>query len=173
MNITFRLAALPVGKSVQWVPGPTVLVTSSPTPVQEPSKPPSGEALYIAIPTVLGFVALMVFGTCIWNRKARRIELGNIMGRGRGGYGVGKSRRQRMFGKGARKDRILLTEQEGGQVYRDEPQQRGGDDDDWKREVPGGADGLPRRDSDALGSLAGTPTQDRHFDFSSPGLRRN
>lgn len=154
---------------MQWVAGPTVLVTSSPTPVQEPSKPPSGPALYIALPTALGFVVLMIFGTCIWNRKTRKIGLGNIMGRG--GYGVGKSRRQRVFGNGARKDRILLTEQEGGQVYRDEPL-RSGDDGGWEREAPGRLDGMPRRDSDALGSLAGTPTQDRQFDFSR-GARRN
>ncbi|KAK5663766.1 hypothetical protein OQA88_4197 [Cercophora sp. LCS_1] len=168
VNITLRIAALPAGSAAKWYPGPVVHVMPSPTPLQEPAKLPSGPALYIALPTVLGFVALCVVGGCIWNAKKRRIGLGNVMGRGRHGYGVGQSRRQRIFGKGRGKEQIRLTERDGPQ-YRDEPH---GDGDEWRREVPGrvNPDDRPRRDSDALGSLAGTPTQDR-FDFARPGFQ--
>ncbi|KAK1757357.1 hypothetical protein QBC47DRAFT_375772 [Echria macrotheca] len=187
VNITFRIAALPVGSSAKWFAGPTVLVGPSPTPLQPPTQLPSGAALYIALPTVLGFVAVMVVGTCWWNRHHRRIGLGNVMGRGRGGYGVGKSRRQRLFGKGnGKKEGIRLMEREvgggdeqeeerrGRTTYRDEPSPAAvggnGDAGGWTREIPGRVDdGLGRRDSDALGSLAGTPTQDRRFEFGRGG----
>ncbi|KAK0657370.1 hypothetical protein B0T16DRAFT_452841 [Cercophora newfieldiana] len=176
VNITLRIASLPLGSTVNWVPGPTIIVTSEPAPEPTKSPVPQGEALYIALPTVLGFVALMVVGTCIWNRKHRKIGLGNVMGRGRNGYGVGKSRRQRLFGKGTRKEQAIgLMERDGAAgAYRDH------DDDEWKSEIPGRgrtrirADEIdrPRRDSDALGSLAGTPTR-TDFDFSRPGESDN
>ncbi len=77
-------------------------------------------------------------------------------------YNVGKSGRSR-FGLGRRNkkakanERIQLMEREiqaeGGDVYRD---------------LPDPAD-RPRRDSDALGSLAGTPTEDRHMELGHPG----
>lgn len=40
------------------------------------------------MPCVLGLVVLVVGGTCWWNRRERRIGVGNVMGRRRGGYGV-------------------------------------------------------------------------------------
>ncbi|KAK0631957.1 hypothetical protein B0T14DRAFT_490407 [Immersiella caudata] len=181
VNITLRIASLPLGATVSWVPGPTVVVTPSPSPEPTKSPVPKGEALYIALPTVLGFVVLMVIGTCIWNRKHRKINLGNVMGRGRGGYGVGKSRRQRVFGKGAHKEQSIgLMERDGAVASAREGAYRDNDDDEWKSEVPGRgrtrvrADEIdrPRRDSDALGSLAGTPTRN-NFDFSRPGESDN
>jgi len=74
-------------------------------------------------------------------------------------YEVGKSGRSRLgFKKRNKMDpnkRIQLMEQEieaeGGQAYHDLP-------DPANR---------PRRDSDALGSLAGTPTEDRRMDLDS------
>lgn len=180
VNITLRIASLPAGSTVNWIQGPTVLVTPSPAPPMHKATPPQGAALYIALPTVLGFVILVIVGTYLWNRKARRIGLGNIMSRGRNGYGVGKSRRQRMFGKGSRKDQAIgLVDRDGAVAgpregtYRDEV-------DEWKSEVPGRGRSrfraeemdIPRRDSDALGSLAGTPTQ-ANFDFSRPGQSDN
>ncbi|KAK3393583.1 hypothetical protein B0H63DRAFT_20602 [Podospora didyma] len=181
VNITLHIAALPVGAALaNWYTGPTVQVAYIPGPEARKSPTPTGPALYIALPTVLGFVAIMILGTCYWNRRARRIGLGNIMSRaGRHGYGVGKSRRQRMGGqdKTTKEQAIHLMDRGGasgsesaaatGHVYRDDPlpQQHNafktnknvyyGDDD---------AEGRPRRDSDALGSLAGSPTEDRHFD---------
>jgi hypothetical protein len=181
VNITLRIASLPLGATVTWVAGPTVVVTPSPSPEPTKSPVPKGEALYIALPTVLGFVVLMVVGTCIWNRKHRKINIGNVMGRGRGGYGVGKSRRQRLFGKGAHKEQSIgLMERDGAVASAREDAYRDNDDGEWKSEIPGRgrtrvrADEIdrPRRDSDALGSLAGTPTRN-NFDFSRPGESDN
>ena len=168
--ITLRIAALPHGAAqVRWLAGPTVTVTYSPTPPPSQAAVPAGPALYIGLPVILGFVVLMLTGTCAWNRRHRRIGLGNIMSRGRSpggngyGVGVGKSRRQRLLGPSARNKEqqvaIRLMERgvvvDGdGQLYRDDV-----DVDTARR---------PRRDSDDLGSLAGTPTTERHFDLSRP-----
>ncbi|KAH9988286.1 hypothetical protein F4779DRAFT_277471 [Xylariaceae sp. FL0662B] len=159
-NITLRLVSLDVnGTSSEFMDGPTVVISNYPpyTP-DSGGKLPDQAALYIALPTVLGFVVLCIVGTCLWNRKTRKIDIGNIMSRSRHGYGIGKSSRSRMgIGKKNRaNERIQLMEREveadGGEVYRDEPDR-------------------PRRDSDALGSLAGTPTEERRMDFQRPGDR--
>ncbi|KAI8623208.1 hypothetical protein F5Y19DRAFT_481954 [Xylariaceae sp. FL1651] len=160
-NITVMLLALVDGKKVV-KQGPQILIATRPGPVADArGKLPQGAALYIALPTVLGFVIVCVAGTCIWNRKHRRIELGNVMSRKRRGYGIGKSGRSRL-GLGKRNkanERIQLMEREiaaeGGEVYHD---------------LPDPSD-RPRRDSDALGSLAGTPTEERRMDLGRPGIR--
>ncbi|OTA57521.1 hypothetical protein K449DRAFT_138041 [Hypoxylon sp. EC38] len=157
-NITLQLATITTGgQSSEIVKGPTVLVTHYPVYQPDTGKTPDKQALIIALPTVFGFIALCVVGTCLWNRKARQIGIGNVMSRGRHGYGIGKSSRSRMgFGKNKANERIQLMEREieadGGEIYRDVPD-------------------LPRRDSDALGSLAGTPTEERRMDFYGPGSR--
>ncbi|KAI1378868.1 hypothetical protein F4677DRAFT_443350 [Hypoxylon crocopeplum] len=157
-NITLQLATTTTSGEPDILPGPKVLVTHYPVYQPDTGKTPDKQALIIALPTVFGFIAICLVGTCIWNRKARQIGLGNIMSRGRHGYGIGKSSRSRMgFGKKKKaNERIQLMEREveadGGEVYRDMPD-------------------LPRRDSDALGSLAGTPTEERRMDFYGPGSR--
>lgn len=158
-NISLQLATLTAtGNTSDILKGPTITVTN-----YAPYQPDTGKkidklALIIALPTVFGFIGLVVIGTCLWNRKSRHIGIGNIMSRGRHGYGIGKSGRSRM-GLGKREkanERIQLMEREvqanGGEVYRDMPDR-------------------PRRDSDALGSLAGTPTEERRMDFNRPGSR--
>jgi Ykl077w/Psg1 (Pma1 Stabilization in Golgi) len=119
-------------------------------PYQQPPTPvPKGRDLYIALPAVFGFIILCVCGGFIFNRKRRQIGLGNIMGR-RKGYGVGKSRRQRL-GLGRKSGAIQLREQEltaEGQ-YRDTPVEQ-------HARVPEHR----RNDSDGLGSLVGTPTEE-------------
>ncbi|KAK0753834.1 hypothetical protein B0T18DRAFT_424318 [Schizothecium vesticola] len=162
VNITLRIAALPpTGGPRAWLPGPTVLVAPKPTPPPQKTGPPTGPALYIGLPCVLAFVVLMVGGTCWWNRRERMIGVGNVMGRGRRGYGVGKSRRERV-----RKAGIKLEETTRGAAgYRDQPTAAaapaggdGWDDESWRREPI--VVGVARRDSDALGSLAGSPTKE-------------
>lgn len=113
--------------AISSVQGPTLMVTTSPPPEpyrQPPSKAPHGTSLYIALPTVLAFVVLVIGGTFYCNRKHRTIGMGSVMGR-RKGYGTG-SRRQRM-GLGKKQDRaIMLRDQEltaDGQ-YRDAPPSR-------------------------------------------------
>lgn len=184
VNISLTIAALVPGQAAMTpLQGPVVRVAKPAAYVPEKAKPPTGPALYIGLPTVLGFVVVVLIGTCWWNRNHRKIEIGNVMGR-RGGYGVGKSRRQRVFGGAGKKERkeqgIRLMERDvtgaaGGEVYRDEvgperqrpqrprvdvPRAEGGGSFDF---------GVPRRDSDALGSLAGSPTEERHPDgFGRP-----
>jgi hypothetical protein len=131
-------------------PGPILRVTNRPPNYyrQPLAKAPKGQDLYIALPVVFGFIILCLVGGFFWNKHARKIGLGNVMGR-RGGYGVGKSRRQRL-GLGKKKsEAIQLREQElrTGPQYTDNPDRRS----------PQHA----RADSDALGSLAGTPTEER------------
>ncbi|KAI0399080.1 hypothetical protein F4802DRAFT_591083 [Xylaria palmicola] len=159
-NISLSLVGA-VNGTRQERPGPQILITTRPGPVANAGNHvPHAQALYIALPTVFGFIILCVAGTCLWNRHRRRIHLRNVMGRN---YEVnGKAGRKR-FGrlrsggrdKAAKKanERIQLMEREvaaeGGEVYRD---------------LPDPAD-RPRRDSDALGSLAGTPTDDRRMNL--------
>lgn len=166
--------------------GPTVLVTKAPKYQQAAPELPKGAALYIGLPVIFGFCLLMVCGVCAWNRKTRHIGLGNIMSRGRHGYGIAKSRAKRMtrtMKSGAagrrlsKRDRAaqqhhmhMMDNVPEDQMYRDEPQRFDGradyDYDADAREVRmgggGGGYGHARRDSDGLGSLAGTPTSE-HF----------
>ena len=143
--------------------GPRVRIAkpSHDSAVPAPTRAPSGQALYIALPAVFGFVVLCVAGGFWWNRKARVVGLGNVMGRRRG-YGVGKSRRQRL-GMG-KKGAIQLQERgvavEGGKEtsFRD---------DAWEAEQ-----GRRIRDSD-LGSLANTPTRPEFGDGAGGNVFRD
>lgn len=176
VNITLTLKALESdGETVsQTYTGPTVLVTKAPSYQQAAPTVPTGAALYIALPTVFGFCLVMIFGVCIWNRKARKIGLGNVMSRGRHGYGVAKSRAKRMTMrmKGGRSQKQaamhnirMMDNLPEDQMYRDEPAQFDGRRDyQYDRdaeELNMGGRGHVRRDSDGLGSLAGTPTSER------------
>lgn len=153
--------------------GPTVLVTKAPSYKQSAPSLPSGAALYIGLPVIFGFCLLMICGVCAWNRRTRHIGLGNIMSRGRHGYGIAKSRAKRMTRtmRGGKKDRTMhnirmMDNVPEDQMYRDEPQRFDGrtdyDYDADAREVRmgGNGHGHARRDSDGLGSLAGTPTSE-------------
>jgi hypothetical protein len=75
--------------------------------------------LYIGLPIGLAFVVLVVVGLFIGMRKNRVIGVGNIMGRRNKGYGVGKSRRQRL-GLGKKAGAIRLEER-GVPQYSDAP----------------------------------------------------
>ncbi|KAK2749060.1 hypothetical protein CKAH01_06557 [Colletotrichum kahawae] len=157
------------------ITGPQVFVSKRATYHPEGAKIPKGQELYIALPTVFGFLIICLIGGCLWNRKTRTIGLGNIMSRSRHGYGVGKSRAQRLGAKVRKsvfrgKDRgIALRTREispDGYQYRDEPMPQ---QPQYQQQQHTGT-GRPRRDSDALGSLAGTPTSDR-FDFHDTGAQ--
>ncbi|KAI0859646.1 hypothetical protein F4860DRAFT_481738 [Xylaria cubensis] len=160
-NISLSLFAV-VNGTRQENKGPRVTVTTRPGPMADAKgKLPKDASLAIALPTVFGFIILVVAGTCYYNRHHRRIHLPrSVMGRN---YDVGKSGRSRFrFGKRNKaakaNERIQLMEREvqaeGGEVYRD---------------LPDPAADRPRRDSDALGSLAGTPTEDRRMELGHPG----
>ncbi|KAB5578413.1 hypothetical protein GE09DRAFT_1089546 [Coniochaeta sp. 2T2.1] len=168
VNISLAIASLTPGASAMTpFQGPVVQVAKPKGYVPEKAKPPTGPALYIALPTVLGFVVVMLVGTCWWNKNHRKIEIGSVMGRKKG-YGVGRSKRQRVFGGQSKRERkeqgIRLMErdvtgQEGVGGYRDDAPPR----INVSKPEADGFDfgGVPRRDSDALGSLAGSPTEER------------
>ncbi|KAI1319645.1 hypothetical protein F5Y16DRAFT_390690 [Xylariaceae sp. FL0255] len=150
-NISVTLFALTDKKITKQ--GPVITVRNRPGYAPNHGGTPSGKALTIALPTVFGFVLLCVIGGCLWNRKARRIELGNVMSRSRQFGGLGSSGKSRFRRAKRAEQRIQLMEREvradGGEVYRDMP------------EPPA----RPRRDSGDLGSLAGTPTDERQMRF--------
>ena len=115
-------------------------------PKNKPMTVPKGQTLTIALPTVFGAIIVLLVGGCLWNRKTRKIDLGNIMSRSRHGYSGRKTRR--LFR--GRKDNGIQLDTRGvnpSAEYRDE----------YTDAPP-----RPRRDSDALGSLAGSPI-DPHF----------
>lgn len=177
VNISLSMAALGAGWAEATIyPGPMVEVANPEPYRQPPAKVPTGPALYIALPTVLAFVVIMLFGTCLWNRKKRRIGLGNVMSRTRDGYGIGKSRVQRLGGRGRTTQRsaaVSLRDVPPQQVYRDVPDDNDGAHNGEKGkgvrtrsmlyfDTGAASRSGDRRDSDALGSLAGTPTSEHH-----------
>lgn len=152
--------------------GPVIVISNPATYHQPQASLPSGAALYIGLPVIFAFVILCLVGTCMWNKKHRQINLGNVMSRTRHGRGFGKPPRvRRAFGGKERREkeaaqRVQLLQQEvaanGMQAYRDVPDRH--DVPTLRVEVD-----TPRRDSAALDSLAGTPTSDRRMDFHRPG----
>lgn len=104
--------------------GPTISLINKPV-THYPPPPPTGMpnklGLMVGLPVSLGFVLLVIFGLFFGMRKHRKIGLGSIMG-SRKGYGVGKSRRQRVGKKGA----IRLAERETG---RNDPAETGFSDE--------------------------------------------
>ncbi|CAM1504109.1 Fc.00g017000.m01.CDS01 [Cosmosporella sp. VM-42] len=121
-------------------------LAKAPLPKSKDPKVPEGRTLTIALPTVFGAIIVLLIGGCLWNRKTRKIDIGNIMSRSRHGYS-GRSTR-RMF-RGRKDNGIQLDTHSVSPPaeYRDE----------FTDAPP-----RPRRDSDALGSLAGSPI-DPHF----------
>ena len=121
------------GGLVRNATGPTVLVQPVAPYRQPQTKLPVGPALYIGLPVILGVLLLVLFGTCLWNRRHRQIGLGNIMSRSRHGYGIGESRAQRLaksvrrsvMRRGGKGQGIQLTARDvqPHEVYRDVPEQ--------------------------------------------------
>ncbi|TDZ13549.1 hypothetical protein C8035_v004337 [Colletotrichum spinosum] len=157
------------GVAKEDITGPQVLVAKRPTFHPQPSKLPKGAELYIALPAVFGFIFICLIGGCLWNRSRRKVGLGNVMSRSRHGYGLTKSRarnlgrrvRQSVFPSPKDRDIALRTREisPDGYQYTDNPAEQ----HQQQRDID---HGRPRRDSDALGSLAGSPVSDR---FHEPG----
>lgn len=187
VNVTLSLNALAAdGETVTTsYSGPTVLVTKTPTYRQAAPSVPKGAALYIGLPVVLGFCILMICGVCMWNRNTRRIDVATLVSRSRRGYRGAKDRAKRMTMSGRKQRRPthnirMLDNVPEDQVYRDEPRNyssrdntspRGDynyDEDAQDVKMGGGARAHVRRDSDSLGSLAGTPTSE-HFPRQQQG----
>ena len=106
-----------------------------------PTTAPKGKTLTIALPVVFGTIAFLVIGICLWNRKTRRIQLGNIMSRSRHGY---SGRRHRnLFRKQADTDTSFAPDT-GVELDR-----AGAPISDY-RDTP---------DSDPIGNLSGSPVR--------------
>jgi len=165
-NLTLTIVSLGPNVNAQAVrtSGPVISLINKPVahlPAPPHTKAPNKLGMEIGIPVGVAFIVFVVFGLCIGMRKTRRIGVGNVMGR-RKGYGIGKSRRQRVGNNGP----IRLDEQEAGPGpwrghFRDES--------NGEIELPQRNPGHAREES--LGSLVGTPTQEG---FGDPtGTRGN
>lgn len=121
-NLTFRALNNDLSNpksSAEAFDGPMITLQNEPPHHYPPSAKNSinKEGLMIGLPVGLGFVLLVVVGLYIGMRKQRIIGLGNIMGHRNRGYGVGKSRRQRLgLGK---KGAIRLDDREVRPQYND------------------------------------------------------
>ena len=98
-NLTFSLVANNPDddEPARIIPGPTI-TASKPVATHLPPSPPNSInklGLEVGIPVAIAVVALIIVGLWFTTRKHRVIGIGNVMGR-RKGYGVGKSRRQRV-----------------------------------------------------------------------------
>ncbi|KAH7018526.1 uncharacterized protein B0I36DRAFT_368541 [Microdochium trichocladiopsis] len=154
------------------IAGPIVSITKESGPVAEQHfNMPTGPALYIGLPAIGGFILICVIGVCLWNRKHRKINLGNIMSRSRHGYGAGKSARSRLRMGTSRKfkEHIQLRERE---IMQQQSASRSpaGPPSPYYRDVspPLPSPGRPRRDyndDEDLGSLVGTPVEERKMNF--------
>ncbi|GAB0136202.1 hypothetical protein EsDP_00004514 [Epichloe bromicola] len=153
-NVTLQL----VGHEIQNTTAPTmdtvelpVVIAKAPLDPTPPSHAPKGQTLVIALPVTFGAIALLVVGLCLWNHKTRRIQLGNVMSRSRRGY-TGRRTRNLLNRKN---DGIQLGAPVSPPVdYRDLPER-------------------PRRDSEALGSLSGSPVRAHFEEQDTTGGRRN
>ncbi|KAE8352351.1 hypothetical protein BDV28DRAFT_135229 [Aspergillus coremiiformis] len=78
--------------------GPMITLHRRPVEHYKPSPPMAFNrmALFIGLPISLGVVIIVVAGLFFGMRDSRRIGLGSIMGSRDGGYGIGKSKDQRL-----------------------------------------------------------------------------
>ncbi|KKZ61961.1 hypothetical protein EMCG_03554 [[Emmonsia] crescens] len=115
------------------VAGPIVSLVPKPGkhhPPPPPTPVPNKMALAIGLPVALCVFFLILLGLYFGMSKNRRIGLGNIMGSRSKGYGGGKSRIERLGGRGRRGSAgaaaaaVRLGELNDGEQYTDEP--RGG-----------------------------------------------
>jgi hypothetical protein len=120
----------------------------------KPTPMPAGDTLKIALPVTFGTIFFLVVAILLWNRRTRRIGLGNVMSRARHGY-TGKSRR-RIFRRN--KDQGIQLDA------------RAVDPEYSYRDVE--PPSMPRRDSADLDSLAGSPVA-ANFNQQSTGGGRN
>lgn len=118
---------------VHFIRGPTVTITRTRRFHQHKNELPNGAALYIGIPAIVGFVLLVSCGTCLMNRKLRRIGVGSVMGRGTRYNLLGKSKKKGLFGKKNKDESIRLMDRDEFEVddrdYRQTPDM----EDRWSR----------------------------------------
>ena len=99
-NLTFLLVQKDATPSSQpsFVRGPTISLTKKPVEHLQPSPPNrvSKLGLAVGLPLSLLVVSVIVLGVLYGIRRTRRLGLASLsVGRRRGGYGIGQSRRER------------------------------------------------------------------------------
>lgn len=122
LSLTMQSFDATADKPARLLKGPIIFLTNQ--PVEHYPPPPHNSidklGLEIGIPVGFFFCVLVVCGLWCGMRKHRRIGLGNVMGRKKG-YGVGKSRRQRM---GLKRAAFQVHDSEdvlpGSPVFRDD-----------------------------------------------------
>ncbi|KFH45483.1 hypothetical protein ACRE_036640 [Hapsidospora chrysogenum ATCC 11550] len=141
---------------------PLVLDAHRP-PEDQPSHVDSRD-LAIALPITVGSILFLVFGVFLWNRKTRRIELGNVMSRNRHGYTGRKTRRlfhrRDKAGVGAGAIRLQDNEPQSTPLY------------EYSDHAVPDTRRRPRRDSD-LGSLVDSPVTPGFQDQNTVGNAGN
>ncbi|KAM0516264.1 hypothetical protein ACHAPE_005410 [Trichoderma viride] len=154
-NITITLLSAPKGSNDKNSSIALPVLFQKPAlPQNSKTELPTGHTLSIALPLAFGCFVFIIVGVFMWNRKTRRIELGNIMGRSRRGYNGRKARRNIFH---SRKDSVPL--------HNADDHLRDGDYHD--------APIAGRRDSEALGSLAGTPINETFEQQGATGGHKN
>lgn len=134
-----------------------LIVSKFKYPGTAPNNGASGQTLVIALPVVFGTIVLLVVGLCLWNRKTRRIQLGDIISRtSKRGYSGRSERRRRMFSSGAATDADHDIQLGNGFP----------DDGPAYRDAPAHGANRHRADSDGLDSLAASPV---HESFQQQG----
>ncbi|KAL7943148.1 hypothetical protein V8C42DRAFT_329836 [Trichoderma barbatum] len=150
-NITITLLAAPRGSNDKNSSIALPVAFAKPALPENPEpQAPRGHTLSIALPVVFGSILFIVIGLFLWNRKTRRIELGNIMSRSRHGYS----------GRKARRNNIFRSNKDVGNIQLHNADDHLDDGDYHDAPIAN------RRDSEALGSLAGTPI---HENFERQG----
>jgi hypothetical protein len=100
------------GGGAQWYTGPTIMLTWKPKkPSKHAHQAPDTEALVYVLPIVLTLALFMVIGSSVWNRRARHIDLGDLMRAA--GRRKNKSRGKRAVNKGKGEEGIRLMERDG------------------------------------------------------------
>jgi hypothetical protein len=127
-NLTLYLVADDPVSDDRVIPikGSTISMVPKPAehhPPPPPTPVPNKLGLMVGLPVSLGAIALIALGLCYGMRKNRRIGLGSIMGGRKKGYGVGKSRGQRLGGNRRDNDAIRLGElNDDPDRYTDDPE---------------------------------------------------
>lgn len=156
-NITITLLSAPQGSNDKNSSIALPVVFQKPAlPQNSKTELPTGHTLSIALPLAFGCFVFIVVGLFMWNRKSRRIELGNIMSRSRHGYNGRKARRN-----------IFHSRKDVGSVQLHNADDHLADGDYHDAPIPA------RRDSEALGSLAGTPIHETFDQQGTSGGHRN
>ncbi|KAK4097932.1 hypothetical protein N658DRAFT_499924 [Parathielavia hyrcaniae] len=158
VNVTLHMVALPKDADrARWLTGPTVTLRWKPKPPPEPKPAKNGDReLYIALPLVFGFAALMIVATFFKNRQIRRIGVASVMGRARrgagrrGGGGAGASRRDRARNQDKELG-IRLMERDGAGMESDEEVGAGWDEGWRSQDSDGAGAGAGRRVFDRVG----------------------